>query len=148
MKIGISGDHNAKSLIDELLSSDMSLIDYREQQVKEIDYTDAVKKVLVALRSGVIDRAVVVCGTGTGVMITANKYEKVYCDKCSTISEVKSARIHNNINCLALGAGYNGKKILTFKKAQALIKAFIETEFDTAERRVRRFKKLQELDRR
>ena len=102
----------------------------------EDDYTDWAK--MVAERVMRDNRGIIICGSGVGVSITANKISGVRCGLGFNLDQIKQAREHDDINCLALPADYLDKD-----KAIEIVRAFLETEFDNQEKYKRRIGKIE-----
>ena len=86
-----------------------------------------------AVAEGTCDRGIVICTTGIGISITANKVPGIRCALCADSTSAKLTRLHNNANVLALGAGIVGTNL-----ALEIVKAFLETDFSGEERHQRR----------
>lgn len=104
---------------------------------KRTDYNDIAVKVSESM--DICDRGILICGSGFGMAIQANRYPKVRAVVCNTIKDVEQARQHNNMNVLCIGAD-----TINFKKSKILIKKFFETDFLKG-RHTRRIKKLGKL---
>ena len=103
---------------------------------KRKDYNDIAIK--VADNMSICDRGILICGSGFGMAIQANRFPKVRAVVCNTVSDVKQARQHNDMNVLCIGADK-----ISFETAKAMCKAFFTTEFLKG-RHTRRVKKLYE----
>lgn len=88
-------------------------------------YAANTKKPRKLLAKNKAERAIFICGSGVGVCISANRQKGVRAVNATRIVDVETARKHNNINCLCLGA-----RNITFEKAQKLIEVFLTTEFE------------------
>ena len=109
---------------------------------KDDDYPDFAYKAAVKLANGAPeDRAIVICGSGVGVAITANKVKGVYCAQVWSKKISQSVREHNTVNAIALGAHY-----ISDKDAFAAIDAFLSSPGATAERHKRRFGKVKDIE--
>jgi len=87
------------------------------------------------------NRGILICGSGAGMSIAANKIKGVYCAQVWQPSLARSAREHNNVNAIALGARY-----IDEKEAILSVKEFLKTDGKTAQRHTRRFRKVQKLE--
>ena len=97
---------------------------------KSVDYPDVVKEM-----GHYFDKdnyGILVCGSGYGVSIAANRFKNIRALPCRTVKEVQMARRHNNMNVLCLGSDFT-----TFNNAKRLIKAFFETEFEKGRHQTR-----------
>lgn len=111
MKITIGSDHGAVQLKEEVK---MVLKEYGDVEVKDVgtfgtdsvDYPDIAEKVCGDVVSGNADRGIVLCGTGIGISIAANKIKGIRCALCNDVFSAKMSRQHNDANVLAMAAGY------------------------------------------
>lgn len=97
------------------------------------DYPLAADAVACELKSGQFDFGVLVCGTGIGVCIRANRYPHIRAAECTSVEMARLARQHNHANVLCLGG-----RILDKEQSTSILSAFLETDPDTAERHARR----------
>ncbi|MDQ1256110.1 MAG: ribose 5-phosphate isomerase [Candidatus Hydrogenedentes bacterium] len=102
-----------------------------------VDYPDIAAKVSEAVLSGTADRGILLCGTGIGVGIAANRFKGIRAATCATAGMARLAREHNDANVLAIG-----RRVLTLDECRALIEVFLETPFSGAERHRRRVDKM------
>lgn len=137
MKIGIGSDHGGFELKEEmkefLKEENIEFVDYGTNSLESVDYPDFGKKVAYGVINGEVDKGIVICGTGIGISLAANKVKGIRCALCSDIYSAKMSRAHNNANMLAMGGRILGKGL-----AAEIVKAFLETEFEGGrhERRV------------
>jgi ribose 5-phosphate isomerase B len=101
------------------------------------DYPDAADEVARALLSGQVDQAVLICGTGIGVSIRANRYSGIRAAVCCSVETAQLARAHNHANVLCLGA-----RTTSLDLATSIMRAFWEYPEDHDERHERRVRKL------
>ncbi len=128
MKIVIASDHAGfplKEKIKEYLSQEkINVEDFGAKDVSSVDYPDYASKVAEAVSLEKADAGILVCGTGLGMSITANKFKGV---RAVTVSDLYSARMakeHNNANILALGG-----RVLDASKALRLVKTWLRTPY-------------------
>lgn len=144
VKIGIGSDHGGYELKEEmkeyLNSIDAEFIDYGTNSLESVDYPDFGKKVANAVVEKEVDKGIIICGTGIGISIAANKVRGIRCALCSDVFSAKMSRAHNNANMLAMGGRILGKGL-----AAEIVKAFLETEFEGG-RHERRVEKIGEID--
>jgi len=127
------GQHvSVKNVGAEKLDSDDDYVDYAE----EVAHT-----VVNDIKLGRISRGIVLCGSGVGVDIVANKISGIRCGLGINPEQVKSAREDDDINVLALAADHT-----TEKQAKEMIKIFLETPFSGEERHKRRIDKIKQLE--
>lgn len=140
--IAIASDHaavNFKSKIFEhIKSKGIECIDCgADATVKASDYPDYALKACTLVAEGKADKAIVICGTGIGMSIAANKINGIRCALCSDTFSAKATRLHNDTNVLALG-----ERVLGIGLALDIVDIFLETEFSGDERHVRRINKI------
>jgi ribose 5-phosphate isomerase B len=126
--IAIGSDHAGydmkEALIGELRALGRDILDLGCDGSASVDYPDFGKAVAEAIADGRADRGVVVCGTGIGISIAANRNTRVRAALCHDETSARLAREHNNANVLALGARLIGSEV-----AKACLRVFLETEF-------------------
>lgn len=141
MKIAIASDHGGvelKSAIVSALNNKAQVIDFGPQTTESCDYPDYAIKVATAVSSGEADFGVLVCRSGIGMSMTANRFQNVRAAICATVDTAVVARQHNGANVVCIGsndvsAGY----------AVEIVEAFISTPVDESERHARRRWKLE-----
>ena len=102
------------------------------------DYPDFGRAAALAVSSGECDRGIVVCTTGIGISIVANKVKGVRCALCTNAYLAKMTRLHNDANMLALGQGIVGDNL-----AYEIVDTFLNTEFSEGENHIRRIGKIE-----
>ena len=145
MKITIGSDHGAVQLKEEVK---MVLKEYGDVEVKDVgtfgtdavDYPDVAEKVCGDVVSGKADRGIVLCGTGIGISIAANKIKGIRCALCNDVFSAKMSRQHNDANVLAMGG-----RVLGFGPAGEIVRAFVEGKFEGG-RHERRVNKIMALE--
>ena len=139
-KICIASDHagfNLKeSIKDYLINKNVSIIDLGPNENKSVDYPDYAKKIGNRIKSKKSDIGILVCGSGTGMAISANKFKNIRAAVCYNIKSTRLSRQHNNANIIALGARLT-KKSLSLK----LVELFLKTKFEGG-RHLKRIKKI------
>lgn len=145
-KIAIGSDHagfeskeRAKS---ELLALGVEVVDKGTHNLDSVDYPDFGAAVARAVASGEVERGVLICGSGIGVSIAANKIPGARAALCWNEETTRLAREHNDANVLCFGARFIDPAL-----AARMVRLFLETEF-SGERHTRRVEKLSALDRR
>lgn len=133
MKVAIGTDHNGPALKKEIinkLSNMAEFIDCSPVNDPLDDYPDFAFKVSKMVASGDADLGILICGTGIGMSIAANKVKGIRCAHVTNALEARLSKMHNNANVMAMGA----------KNPDALemAKVFLETSFSNEERHVRR----------
>jgi ribose 5-phosphate isomerase B len=139
-KICIASDHagfNLKeSIKDYLINKNVSIIDLGPNDNKSVDYPDYAKKIGNRIKFKKSDIGILVCGSGTGMAISANKFKNIRAAVCYNIKSTRLSRQHNNANIIALGARLT-KKSLSLK----LVELFLKTKFEGG-RHLKRIKKI------
>ena len=145
MKIAVACDHGAyeyKEMIKEmLLSQGHEVVDFGTDSTASMDYPDTALPCAKAVASGECERGIVMCGTGIGVSITANKVRGIRCALLSDIMSARLTRQHNDTNMMALGAGVTGPML-----AQEIADVWLATDFSHSERHQRRIDKVMALE--
>ena len=135
--IAIGGDHAGfpykDSIIRLLKKRGIGVQDFGTDSPDSVDYPDFVHPVAESVESQKADLGIVLCGSGNGVAITANKHQAIRCAVCWTEELAALARQHNNANVIAIPA-----RFVTEILAQAMVRIFMSTEFEGGrhERRV------------
>ena len=139
-KICIASDHagfDIKEFIkDFLIKNKISIIDLGPNVNKSVDYPDYAKKVANRIKSKKSDIGILVCGSGTGMAISANKIKDVRAAVCYNQLSTRLSRLHNNANIITLGSRLTKKKYIS-----KLISIFLNTKFEGG-RHLRRVKKI------
>ena len=139
-KVCIASDHagfNLKeSIKNHLISKYVSIFDLGPYNNKSVDYPDFAKKLAKRIRSEKSDIGILVCGSGTGMAICANKTKGIRAAVCYNPKSTRLSRQHNNANIIALGARLT-KKSLSLK----LVEIFLKTKFESG-RHLKRVKKI------
>lgn len=145
MKIAVGCDHGGfglkAPLIDYLKKEGYQIIDFGCFDKNSVDYNDYGVLVAEAVSSGKCDRGILICGTGIGMSIVANKVKGVRCAHCHDVYSAKMTRLHNDANVLAMGERVIGAGLMT-----AIVDVFLKTEFSNEERHIRRVNKIKELE--
>lgn len=145
MKIAIGCDHGAFTLKNKVVSH----LEKKGYTVKDCgcfnpgscDYPDTCGAAAKTVASGECERGIVLCTTGIGASIAANKVKGIRCALLSDLLSAKLTRLHNDTNMMALGAGIVGDSL-----ALAIVDTWLETEFSGEERHRRRIDKLMALE--
>lgn len=145
MKIAFGCDHAGVELKNELIEYVASLNydyeDFGSYDDNSVDYPDFGIKVAKRVANSEFERGVLICGTGIGMSITANKIAGIRAALCCNTMMAKLSREHNDANILVLGA-----KIIERKMAKEILKIFIETQFSNEKRHIRRLNKIKKLE--
>ena len=145
MKIALGCDHGGYELkqyvITVLEQLGHEYEDFGCYSTESCDYADFGVPAARAVAEGRCDRGIVICTTGIGISIAANKVKGIRCALCSEPLSAEMTRKHNNANMLAMGAGFTGKNM-----AERMVEVFLSTEFEGGrhERRVNKIMALEE----
>lgn len=128
MKIAIGNDHGAVDLkfhiVEYLKKQGHEVVNFGSDVTDSCDYPVYAEKVAKAVVSGEFDKGILICGTGIGISIAANKVKGVRCALCSEPCSAKLTREHNDANILAMGARIIGPVL-----AESIVDAFLTTQF-------------------
>lgn len=145
MKISIGCDHGALALKNKILSHLTALghevKDFGTYTSDSCDYPDFAAAAARAVASGECEKGIVLCTTGIGVSITANKVDGVRCALLSDSWTAKMTRLHNDTNMMAMGAGVVGENL-----ALEIVDTWLATEFSGEGRHQRRIDKVMALE--
>ncbi len=143
MKLAIACDHGGlelkKKLIEFLKKNGHEVNDYGTYTKESCDYPVFAGLAARAVQSGECERGIVICTTGVGISIAANRYRGIRCALCGDLVSARLTRLHNDANMLALGAGIIGEKL-----AYEIVSVFLETPFSGEERHARRIGLIEE----
>lgn len=145
MKIAIGNDHGAVDLkfhiVKYLEKQGHEVVNFGSDVSDSCDYPVYAEKVGKAVVSGEFDKGILICGTGIGISIAANKVKGVRCALCSEPCSAKLTREHNDANILAMGARIIGPVL-----AESIVDAFLTTDFCGEERHQRRVDLVSKLE--
>ena len=144
MKVAIACDHGAlalkEALKEHLTQRGIAYEDFGTNSPESCDYPDYAAPAARAVASGECDRGIVLCTTGIGVSIVANKIKGIRCALLSDLMSARLTRMHNDTNMMALGAGAVGEKL-----ALEIGYVWLDTEFQGG-RHQRRIDKITALE--
>lgn len=142
MKIGIANDHRGLSLkekiVDYLHNNNYSCVDFGANSSESVDYVDYAVKLCNEIISGNINKGILICGTGIGMSIAANKIKGIRCARVCTKEEASLASEHNMANVIAVGENTTD--------IENIVEAFLTTKHSNAERHIRRVNKIMNLE--
>ncbi len=145
MRIAIGCDHwgvNLKqNIITAITGAGHSYEDFGCYNTDSVDYPDIAKKVAEAVTRGYCERGILICGTGIGMSIAANKVKGIRAALCHDTFSAQRARQHNNANILCLGAGEEQEQELVAE----IVNAFLAGEFESG-RHQRRVDKIRDME--
>lgn len=142
MRIALGSDHGGYDLklkvIEHLKERGIECKDFGCYDKSSCDYPEFGRAAAEAVASGEFDRGIVVCTTGIGISMAANKISGVRCALCTDPYLAKMTRLHNDANILALGGGVTGVNL-----ALEIVDTFLDTEFSEGENHKRRIGKIE-----
>lgn len=147
MKIGIASDHRGLQMKNRMLQLLGSVddvddtIDYGPHEAQSVDYPDYAAMVARGVASGEVDRGILICGTGIGMAITANKFNGVRAATCHDSVTAEYSRLHNDANVLCLSADQ-----LSDQLADQIVRIWLKTAFEQG-RHARRLQKIADFER-
>lgn len=140
--IALGSDHGGYELkvkiIRHLEERGLEYRDFGCYDISSCDYPEFGRAAAQAVADGVCDKGIVVCTTGIGISIAANKISGVRCALCTDPYLAKMTRLHNDANILALGGGFIGSNL-----AMEIVDTFLDTEFSEGENHIRRIGKIE-----
>ena len=142
--IAIASDHGGYNLKEHikayLVAKGISCQDFGTDSTASCDYPVFGKAAAEAVASGACEKGTVICTTGIGISIAANKVQGIRCAHCADSLEAEMTRRHNDANMLAIGAGFTGKNL-----AERMVEVFLSTDFEGGrhERRVNKLNAIQ-----
>ena len=145
MKIAIACDHGAVALknkmVEHMKKNGHEVTDFGTHTLDSCDYPDLAAKAARAVASGECERGVVLCSTGIGMSIAANKIKGIRCALLNDLMSARLTREHNDTNMMAVGAFVTGENL-----ALEILDTWLATEFSHGERHVRRIGKVAALE--
>jgi ribose 5-phosphate isomerase B len=144
MKLAIGADHGGYILKKEIVEflgkiGNIEVTDYGTSGPESVDYPDYGRKVSEAVSNGTVERGILICGTGIGMSIVANRFPKVRAALCHDNFTARMSRLHNDANVLVMGERVIGRGV-----ALDIVKAWLEAEFE-GNRHARRLQKIEEI---
>ena len=125
----IGSDHGGYKLKEEIKKyldeKGIKYVDCGSFSEERVDYPDIAKKVSEKVKNEECENGILICRSGIGMSIVANKFKGIRCAKCNNEQEAKFAKMHNNSNVLALGADY-----ITENEAICILRTWLATEFE------------------
>lgn len=143
-KIAIGSDHAGFGLKEEILGLlkglNIDIVDCGTNTTESVDYPDFGARVSELVSSGGAERGILVCGTGLGMSMVANKYPNVRAALCNDLFSAKMSRLHNDANILVMGGRVIGKDL-----AAEIVKVWLSTPFE-GERHLKRLHKIKKIE--
>ncbi len=145
MKIALGCDHGGYALKQEVIRclevKGLEWEDFGCFDESSCDYPDFGRAAAEAVAEGRCDKGIVICTTGIGISITANKVKGIRCALCADTVSARLTREHNDANMLAMGAGIVGKNL-----ALSIVETFLDTPFSEEEKHARRVGKITAME--
>ena len=145
MRIAIGCDHGAVALKDKVVlhlqSRHFDVADFGTYTNESCDYPDFAAAAAIAVARGNCDKGIVLCTTGIGVSICANKIDGIRCALLSDLKSAEMTRLHNDTNMMALGAG-----VVSEELALQIVDKWLDTPFSEEPRHQRRIDKMMQLE--
>jgi ribose 5-phosphate isomerase B len=145
MKIAIATDHAGLPLKETVIAivraAGLESLDLGTNSTESVDYPDFAEKLGKAILAGQADRGILLCGSGVGACIAANKMKGIYAGVCHDTYSAHQAVEHDNMNVLCLGARIIGTAI-----AEEIVKAFLNAQFSNEARHARRLGKVRKIE--
>lgn len=145
MKVAIGCDHGGINLkpvlIEYLEKKGIEYKDFGTYTRESCDYVDYALPVAEAVANGEFDKGILICGTGIGMSIVANKVKGIRCGHCHDVFSAKMTRLHNDANVIAFGERVIGPGLML-----EIVDAFLFTEFSGDVRHARRIAKINEVE--
>jgi len=146
MRIAVGSDHRGfavrERIIELLKRLHQEVVDAGTHSCDSVDYPDIAAVVAEQVSTGQVDRGILICGTGIGMCITANKFPKVRAAPCHDDLSAEMSRRHNDLNILCLSADMLGEKLI-----DRMVEIWLKTEFEGG-RHARRVDKIAQLEKR
>ena len=145
MRIGIGNDHSAlemkAEIIEYLQERGHEVVDYGTNSAKSCDYPKYGEIVARAVANHEVDQGILICGTGLGISLAANKVKGIRAAVCSEPFTARMARMHNNCNILAFGARVIGPEL-----AKMIVEVWLDTDFEVGGRHQRRVDMISDIE--
>jgi len=145
MRIAVASDHAGFAIKDDVINiiqaAGHEILDLGTYSQEPVDYPDYAVKLGKAIIDKQADRGVLICGSGVGACIAANKIKGVYAGICHDTYSAHQGVEHDNMNVLCLGS-----RIVGIELIKEIMKAYLNAKFDQEERFVRRFEKIRTIE--
>ena len=127
--LAMGSDHGGYAMKEflkqKLIDQGYEIKDFGTFSEDSVDYPDMIHPVAKAVNDGNIEKAIIMCGSGNGAQMTANKYPNVRAGLCWTVKQARLTRLHNNANIMSLPG-----RFIDFEEAWKITKAFLSTDFE------------------
>ena len=141
MKIALGADHGGfshkEAIKEHLIGRGFEVKDFGTYSEDSVDYNDYAKLVAESVRDHKYDRGILVCGTGIGMSVMANKVDGIRAALVHDLFTAEATRLHNDTNILAMGG-----RVIELEKALKIVDIWVDTKFSNEERHIRRISKI------
>jgi RpiB/LacA/LacB family sugar-phosphate isomerase len=145
MRIAVGADHAGfemkRDLAAQMAQQGHEILDVGTHSSAAVDYPDIAEAVATALRNGQVDRGIIVCGSGAGVAVAANKFPGVRAAVCHDAYTARQAVEHDDLNVMCLGSRVVGPAL-----ARTLVELFLSATFSAEDRHLRRLAKIDAIE--
>jgi len=145
MKVALGSDHEGyklkESLKQYLQKLNIEYTDFGCNNEQSVDYPDIGFKVSIEVKNERYDRGILICGTGIGMSIVANKIKGIRASLCHDIFSARNAREHNDANVLTLGA-----RVISIELARKILRVWLNTDFSQEKRHINRLNKIKQKE--
>ena len=145
MKVAVACDHGGFPLKDAVIETarlaGWEVLDLGTNSLRSVDYPDYAEKLGRAIQSGQAERGILLCGSGIGACIAANKLRGIYAGVCHDTYSAHQGVEHDDMNVLCLGARIIGPEL-----AKEIVRAFLQARFTREERHLRRVNKVRKIE--
>ncbi len=145
MKIALGSDHGGYKLKEHLKQYleelNIEYADFGCDNEQPVDYPDIGFKVSNEVKNGNFDKGILVCGTGIGMSIVANKIKGIRASLCNDVFSARNAREHNDANILTLG-----ERVIGIGLAREIVKVWLNTDFSKEKRHINRINKIKQKE--
>jgi ribose 5-phosphate isomerase B len=145
VKVALACDHGGillkEAVVEAIKAAGYIPVDFSSSNAKDDDYPDYALQVGQAIAEGRADRGILICGSGVGACIAANKIRGIYAAVCHDVYSAHQGVEHDDMNVLCLGARVVGTEV-----ARELVGAFLAAKFSGAERHLRRVAKVRKME--
>lgn len=145
MRVAVACDHGGFPLkqivLDAVIQGGHTPLDFGTHNTDMVDYPDYAEKIGRALQNGIAERGILICGSGVGACIAANKMRGIMAGVCHDTYSAHQAVEHDNMNVLCLGARIIGSEL-----AREIVVAYLAAVFSNGERHIKRITKIKNLE--
>ncbi|MCI0448422.1 MAG: ribose 5-phosphate isomerase B [Chlorobi bacterium] len=144
MKIVIGADHRGLALkenLKKILSGNYKVIDIGTDSADSVDYPDIAARVSKKILSGEAERGIIICGSGVGASVAANKFKGIRAAICHDVFSAHQGVEDDDMNVICLGGGIVGESL-----AIEIIETFLKAKFKPEERYIRRLEKIKKIE--